>query len=341
VFSEPTARRPGEGRARYTPLLRRVLAVNAAVLVAATALTLAVLSPAEGLSSVAVDEGVVLLVALAATLLVNLVLLRRAFSPLERLTALARTVDPARRGERLAIEGPASEATELAGEFNAMLARLEDERRESARRVLAAQEAERLRIAQELHDEVGQTLTAVLLGLQRAGRGLPADRVEALDEVAETARGTLEDVRRIALELRPEALDDLGLPSALVALGNRLAERTGVRVHRRLDPGLPPLGADVELVVYRVAQEALTNVVRHAGVREAELYLTTRDGRVTLRVLDAGPGIAADAERDSAGGLRGMRERALLIGADLSVATGPSGGTEVRLDVPVGTGARA
>jgi two-component system sensor histidine kinase UhpB len=302
------------------------------VLVGACVVTILVLSPGK-LHSLAAKEGIVLVAALALVVVINLVLLRRAFGPLEALTALARRVDLTRPGQRVPVGRYRSEATELATTFNEMLARLENERRDATRRVLAAQESERLRIAQELHDEVGQTLTAVLLQLGRSARHAdPALGAELL-ETQETARASLEDVRRISRELRPEALDDLGLSSALVALTERFSQSGGLQVERRLERELPQLSDEAELVIYRVAQEALTNVARHAATNRAELELAARDGRLTLRVLDDGAGI--DPSGGEGGGLRGMRERAVLVGAELTVSRRSRGGTEVRLDVPL------
>jgi len=314
------------GTPRYTPLFQRVAALNAIVLVAACAVTIVVVSP-QKLSSIAVGEAVVLLAALVLVATVNLYLLRRALEPLEALTALARRVDLTRPGQRVPVSPYESEVSELATTFNEMLERLESERRESTRRVLDAQESERLRVSRELHDEVGQTLTAVLLQLGRIAKHAPPELAVELDDAQERARETLEEVRRISRELRPEALDDLGLASALVAL----SERYGLDVTRRLDRDLPALDEETELVIYRVAQEALTNVARHSGCERVELELLSDNGSLTLRVLDDGRGI--DAE--DGGGLRGMRERAVLVGADLSVKRRQTGGTEVRLEVPL------
>ena len=325
----------GEPRAvvgQYTPLFRRVAALNAAVVIGACVVTILVLSPGK-LHSFAASEAIVLAAALALVVVINLVLLRRALRPLEALTALARKVDLTRPGQRVPVGHYQSEVSELATTFNEMLARLEKERRDATRRVLAAQEGERLRIAQELHDEVGQTLTAVLLQLGRSARQAdPALEAELL-ETQETARASLEDVRRISRELRPEALDDLGLTSALVALTERFAQGAGLKVRRDLDRELPTLSEEAELVIYRVAQEALTNVARHSGSHTAELSLTCSNGGLTLRVLDDGKGF--DPQDGEGGGLRGMRERAVLVGAQLAVMRRPRGGTEVRLRVPL------
>jgi two-component system sensor histidine kinase UhpB len=314
------------------PLLWRVFATNAAVLVAATLVL--VLSPATVSFPVALTEVVVLAGGLAAMLALNLALLRRALAPLARLTRFMRGVDPLRPGGRAAV-GPADlEVAELTAAFNDMIERLETERRESARTALAAQERERWRIARELHDEVGQALTAVMLQLERARRraddGVRAD----VDEAREAVRASLEEVREIARRLRPEALDDLGLASALAALTNDVSRRTGVRVERRVAADLPALAPEAELVVYRVAQEALTNVARHSDARCAWVTLGDNGGgRVELTVRDDGRGLERDANAGGAG-LRGMRERAVLIGATLDVESRLGDGTTVRLRLP-------
>jgi two-component system sensor histidine kinase UhpB len=315
---------------RYVPLFQRVAGINALLLIAAVVVTLLVLAPRK-FSSFAADEAGVLIAALGLLAVANLVLLRRVVRPLEALIALARRVDLSRPGDRMPGAAPTSEAGELAITFNEMLARLEAERREATGRVLAGQEAERLRIAQELHDQVGQELTAVLLGLARIQGRLPAPLRDEMTEAQEAVRTSLEDVRRIALELRPEALDDLGLVSALAVLCERFAQRSGVTVTQHVDEELPMLDPESELVVYRVAQEALTNVARHSGTSRAELTLRARESGVVLTVSDAGHGLAVGAEPGT--GIRGMRERAALIGARLELDRGPQGGCQVTLAV--------
>jgi two-component system sensor histidine kinase UhpB len=277
----------------------------------------------------------VLVAALALVALLNALLVRRVVSPLQALTALARRVDLANPGQRIPKARPTSEAGELALTFNQMLARLEQERRESTRRVLAAHESERLRIAQELHDEVGQTLTAVLLQLSRVEARLPSDLRGELREAQEAARASLEDVRRIATELRPETLDDLGLASALAALGEGFGQRAGLRVDHDIQPDLPQLDSEAELVVYRVAQEGLTNVARHARCDAAELTFAGDADYLELTVRDYGRGLP-NGPRPDGTGVRGMRERAALIGADLTLGKPRDGpGTELRLEVPL------
>lgn len=309
-------------RLSRVPLLWRVFAINALLLVAATLLL--ALTPVTIHARIAIVEGLDLAVALVVMLAANLLLLRHTLRPVGRLVERMRGIDLLQPGQRIPEQGGV-EVTELTHTFNEMLERLETERRESARRALRAQEAERSRIAGGLHDEVGQVLTGVLLQLDD-------------DETKQAVRQALEEVRRIARELRPEMLEQLGLVSALTELSRKFAESSGVRVERRFASDLPGLSNDAELAVYRVAQESLTNVARHAGATQVEIALQPGAGSVVLRVIDDGRGMPGpDAlALNGHGGLRGMRERALLVGGALAVKRGGDGGVEVRLEVPAG-----
>jgi two-component system sensor histidine kinase UhpB len=312
------------------PLFWRVFGTNAAVLV--LAFLALVLAPVTVSVPTAAFELVVLAAGLLALLALNLALLRPAFRPLDELVETMRGHDPLSPGRRVRVEGgPAIVA--LAQSFNEMLDRLEAERRDSARRALLVQEGERQRIARELHDEVGQTLTGVMLQVEGLAATIPEQSREQLDELRETARHGTEEVRRIVRRLRPEALEDLGLQSALAALATAIGEQARLRIERRLEPRLP-LSQEQELVVYRIAQEALTNVARHAEAAQVHLDLERANEHVVLTVRDDGRGLPPDAFRSSEG-IRGMRERAMLIGAQLTIAEPPSGGTEVRLSIPL------
>jgi two-component system sensor histidine kinase UhpB len=281
---------------------------------------------------VLLSELAVLLAGVAVMLAVTFFLLHRTLRPLQTLTQTMRRIDPLAPGQRVAVDATDPEVLELSRAFNDMLDRLEHEQRESARMALSVQEAERSRVARELHDEVGQTLTAMLLQVEGLAPEIPEHLRDELEELRETARTGAEEVRRIAQRLRPEALEELGLPSALLALSTAFAEQTGVATDRHVTRDLR-LSPEEELVVYRVAQEALTNIARHAGARHAELSLARDDGMVVLRVCDDGRGATRDELRSSYG-VRGMRERAMLIGAALRIDTAPGGGTEVVLRIP-------
>jgi two-component system sensor histidine kinase UhpB len=338
-MNAPAASRAGVGPAEpsrrgYVPLLYRVAAINALLVIAAVTLTIVILAPGK-VSVLAVDgEVVVVLVTVGLVVLANVLLLRRVVGPVQALTEFARRIDDSTLARRVPAAEPTSEAGELALTFNEMLARLEAERRESTGRVLRAQEAERLRIAQELHDQVGQELTAVLLGLARVASHAPASLAEDVLAIQDAVRDNLEDVRRIALELRPDALDDLGLASALAMLADRFSEQLGLEVAEHIDVDLPALAPEVELVVYRVAQEALTNVARHSASSRAELTLEHGPGHLVLVVRDEGLGLPPGNVPGT--GIRGMGERAALIGARLAVRNAPDGaGCEVRLEAPL------
>jgi two-component system, NarL family, sensor histidine kinase UhpB len=318
------------GRVSSLPLFWRVFGTNALVLALAT-LAL-IFAPVTVSAPVAFTELLILLVGLLVLLGLNLALLRPAFRPFDQLADTMRRHDPLAPGERAHVDG-GPDVTMLAQTFNEMLDRLESERRESARMALVVQEGERRRIARELHDEVGQTLTAAMLQVEGLAAVIPEDLREQLDELRETARSGTEDVRRIARQLRPEALEDLGLQSALAALATAFAEQAHVRVDRRLGQILP-LSEEEELVIYRVAQEALTNVARHADATRVALRLEREGRQIVLTVRDNGRGLSPGALTSSYG-FRGMRERAMLIGAELVIDEPPGGGTQVQLCIPV------
>lgn len=318
------------------PLLWRVFLPGAVALVVAAVALLALpvsIGAEPGWVEVALVGG-----ATAALLAVNLLLTRRALAPIRRLTALARDVDLLEPGQRL----PASSAgdmDELVKAFNQMLERLEHERADSAGRLLLAQEGERRRIAHDLHDQVGQTLTAVLLQLKRAAESAPPAVREDLRGAQAAARSGLEELSRVVRRLRPEALDDLGLASALTALCTAVGRHAGIAVERRIDHGLPALPPETELVIYRVAQEALTNVGRHADATRAVVTLEARPGAVALTVSDDGIGMRdPQACARGGGGIRGMRERALLVAGNLNVEPAAEGGVRVELTIPLATG---
>jgi two-component system sensor histidine kinase UhpB len=312
-------------------ILSRVFTVNAVVF--ALAVVILIVSPATVSNPISLTELVVLIVGLLATLAVDLLLLAVVLAPLRTLATLMGNVDPMRPGQRAPVSSWAStEVIALASALNKMLDRVETERRESARRALAAQEGERLRVARELHDEVGQTLTAVALQAERASRE-PSARSHELGEIVETIRSSLDDVRRIARELRPEALDDLGLTDALISLCLRVERQGTVKVVREISGGLPPLTSEIELVIYRVAQEALTNTLRHSQASQVWVTLTREDRGVVLSARDDGDGLPT--QLGQTGGFDGMRERALLIQASLEIISSPGAGVEVRLTAPV------
>jgi two-component system sensor histidine kinase UhpB len=309
---------------------RRVFLLNASILVAATLVV--VITPATISFPVELTEAIVLVVGLSAILVVNAVALRAVFAPLERLMRLMRDVDPLRPGERLEVSGP-QEVSELVAVFNEMLDRLEGERRESGQRALAAQEGERRRVAQELHDDVGQILTGVLLRLESLARQAPVGLLEDVRAMQDATREAMDRVNYVIRQLRPEALSDLGLGKALAALARRVEEESHLKVRDRVGAGFDDLGEERELVIYRVAQESLTNAVRHAQASEVQLSLERTPDRVVLRICDDGIGLRHGPPARHV--ILGMRERAMLVGAGLAIGDRNDGGVEVVLTVPL------
>jgi len=313
---------------RKVPLFWRVFAVNGGLLAAIAVLLVA--TPVEISAPISLEQVLIVVAGLAITLAANALLLRQAVSPLGQLAWRMETVDLLRRGQRIDVQRD-DEVGRVVRAFNLMLDRLESERQESGRRVLAAQEAERVGIARDLHDEVGQVLTGVLLHLNSIAASAPSQRDE-IDEAKQAVRVALDEVRRISSELRPEMLEQLGLASALTELSTTFARVSGLHVERRFDAPLPKLSADTELAVYRIAQESLTNIARHAAATEVTISLERGNDSVVLSVSDNGRGFAGPPQEH--GGLRSMRERALLIDGALAVNASRSGGVHVRLEVP-------
>jgi len=207
--------------------------------------------------------------------------------------------------------------------------------RDALRRAVAAQELERKRLARELHDETGQALTSILLGLstvEHAG-DLDSARVAA-GELRALVVATLQDVRRLAVELRPSALDDFGLEPALRRLGQTVRETSGLDVQVETRLGESRLPAEIETVVYRIVQEALTNVLKHARARRVSVVATRKDDGVSVVIEDDGRGFRPGAS--TAGlGLVGMRERVQLLDGAIEVESRPGAGTMVILELPL------
>jgi two-component system, NarL family, sensor histidine kinase UhpB len=315
--------------ARASSLFWRVFAVNAGLLALIAILLIA--SPVTISAPIKLTQALVIVIGLAVAVAANAFLLRRAFKPLERLAERMDMVDLLRPGQRLRVARN-DEVGRVVHAFNKMLDRLESERQQSGRRVLAAQEAERVGIARDLHDEVGQLLTGVLFQLDSIAGAAPEHR-EDLEEAKSTVRRALDEVRRISSELRPEMLEHLGLVSALTELTSTFGRVSNVQIERRFDPTLPKLTPDTELAVYRIAQESLTNIARHAQATRVTITLERGTDSIVLRVADDGRGF--DGKPEEHGGLRSMRERALLIEGALAIKPAPGGGVEVRLEVPV------
>ena len=206
--------------------------------------------------------------------------------------------------------------------------------RDALRRAVAAQETERRHLARELHDETGQALTSILLGLAAAEQaGSPAEVHAALGELRTLVVETLQDVRRLAVELRPKALDDFGLEPALRRLGQSVRESAELDVQVEARLGVVRLPAEVETAVYRIVQEALTNVVKHADAQHVSIVLTRKNGVVSVVIEDDGQGFEPGRAGDRLG-LTGMRERVELLDGSLLVDSSPGRGTTLVFELP-------
>jgi two-component system sensor histidine kinase UhpB len=272
--------------------------------------------------------------AIVLFLLVNMLMLRRRFSPLDRLIEQMEAIDPADPGD---FEAPsdheAEEVDRLAASFRRMLGRIETERRQSGRLVMRAQEEERGRLARDLHDEVNQSLTAILLRLEALGQSAPAAVAAEVSELKLLVNQAMEELLRLARQLRPSALDDHGLESAIVSQVRRFASQTGIDADVRTAGEPLALEPDQEIAAYRFTQEALSNVAQHAGARHVEVELSSNGNALELTVRDDGRGFEPDAEQRGVG-LLGIAERARLVGARFEVDSRPGGGTALTLQVP-------
>ena len=318
---------------RSRTLLTQVLAVNT-VLVAITAFVAAVVARARFQDAVSTQGMLLLGLAVLAVVLLNSMLLRRRLEPMGKLVKTMSQVDLASPGHRADVSnGASSEVQRLAADFNRMMGRLEHERREAGRAVLRAQEQERSRIAQDLHDEVNQALTAILLRLEATMADAPLHLVAELSETKQLATQAMEELLHLARELRPTALDDHGLIAALASQISSFGERTGMRTRFHAPSGdFPRLSDEEQLVIYRVTQESLSNVAQHAAASRVEVELNFI-GRTVLRVRDDGRGFATanGNGRSNRLGVSGMRERALLVGGRLNIFSSPGEGTTIEL----------
>jgi two-component system, NarL family, sensor histidine kinase UhpB len=317
-------------------LMTQVLIVNLLLIIAAVVAASVAANPDLEISSKP-EAAMVMGFAVALTVLVNVVLLQRRFRPLERLVDEMERADLSRPGANLREPGKfggPEEVERIHQAFRRMLERLETERRRTSSAALTAQEEERARIARDLHDEVNQSLTGLLLRLEAVRSHAPVELARELDETKALANQAMEELLALARQLRPTALDDLGLKAALAGNVDELSRSSGIRASFEADGDFSDLPADSQLVLYRVAQEALSNAAQHAEAENVLVKLAREDSQAELTIADDGRGFTFD--QTSRGlGLGGMRERALLVGGDLRIESRPEVGTRVRLRVPI------
>jgi two-component system sensor histidine kinase UhpB len=307
-----------------------------------------------------VTHAVLVLAALCLSAGLTMLLLRETFRPIRSLRAATQRFnagDYSARADVTPLTDP--DVAGLVLEVNALWDRLEadaatirektDQAERLAAQVIMAQEEERRRVARELHDEAGQALTAVIIGLERGlasmpevyATDLPIQPRQLISNLRDLAAQTLDEVRKLALELRPSVLDDLGLVAALRQYVRSTEERSGLSAQLTItgwDEGDPRLPAEVETALFRIAQEALTNAIRHARATSVQVRLRSSDGVVSLEVRDDGIGMAAvpAVEAGEHLGMFGMRERAKLLGGEFHAAPVSPRGTLIQVTIPLG-----
>lgn len=321
------------------PLYYKILVANAVIVVAVVGVAVAILHP-----NLTVEGGKLLALVgagLLASIGSNALILRLALSPLARLE---RTAERVQAGDLSARVEPSdladAEMERVTTTFNTMLASGDHYRqrlREVAARALNAQEEERKRIARELHDGTAQTLAALRVRL-RIARSLEDGeaRKQLLERISADLGEAAEELRRIAQGLRPPALDMLGLAPAIESYARGVGETAGVSVVLELQPVEGLLSPDAELALYRIVQEALSNVARHSGAATVRVWLEPGRLSVTARIEDDGRGFAVRAEMTNGGlGLYGMQERAAYVGGSVEIESEPGRGARVRVTIPV------
>ena len=322
-------------------LFYKILIANGAIVLAST-ITATALTRAALRSGAAVPVFLMAAAAVLLTLLVNALILRIALRPLELLEGAAAEVHDGNLDARVPyspLRDP--QMDRLTRTFNSMLDRLEGYRQRLsgvAARALMAEEQERKRIARELHDDTAQTLAALLIRLRIArSEADPAARDDALDHFREEVGEALERIRRFARGLRPPALEELGVAAALESHVRSLSESIGIPIRIETHPIDGRLSPDAELAFYRIAQEAISNAVRHANPERVQVRIGEDADGVTLSVSDDGSGFdlrAVTAREDGGLGLFGMNERAAYFGGQVNIDSEPGVGTTVRATIP-------
>ncbi|MEJ5247311.1 HAMP domain-containing sensor histidine kinase [Caldilinea sp.] len=332
-------------RLLHTPLFYKILWANIAIValgaVAGTIITVwhvTAFPDQEHYPLIALFAGAGVVI----SVLVNQWVLRKALEPLDRLQTAVEAIRSGSRNVRVELGDNSDERFDrLAEAFNQMLEQIEHDSqrlRQLSHQILQAQEEERRRLAHELHDEAAQSLTSLLVHIRLLERAQnPAEAQRHIQELRELTARALEDVRRVALDLRPKILDDLGLAAALEWRVDELNKAHGLQASITIEGMERRLPREMELVFYRIAQEALSNVCRHAQAKKVAVSLHSDGRRCILEVVDDGVGFDAsrlDGRKGDGLGLIGMRERIAMIGGSLEIASRPGAGTRIKAQAP-------
>ena len=316
---------------RDDSLIGQVVAAN----VVLVALTILAAGLAAGIGDFHEErwQAVVIALALVLTFCVNLWMLQRRFQPLGRLIDRIERIDPAGPATFELDQGdPVAEIDRLGKSFKRLLDGIESERRRSGQLVIRAQEEERRRLARDLHDEVNQALTGILLRLEALSQDSSPEQAEDVAELKRLVNQAMDELLSLARQLRPSALDDHGLVPAIEAQLSRFAAQGGFAAQLRTEGDPEDLAEAAQTAIYRTVQESLQNIGRHAGATAVEVDLDVDCGQAQLRVRDDGSGFDPRASSNRLG-LKGMAERARLVGGELDVRSAPGSGTTVTLRI--------
>jgi two-component system sensor histidine kinase UhpB len=333
---------PVVDQVRRRPLFQKVIIANTTLIVigAAMGLYLEKKYYAEGAVGFV---GLFVFSGLALSILINYVLVRLAFRPLDDVSEAMKAIRAGHRGIRVPEVTDDPQMEELSKSLNAMLNSLDNQRKRAAASVIKAQEEERKRIARELHDETSQSLTSLIIGIRMVQEVVPQALPEMRDRlrlINDQAHETLNEVHNMAIRLRPSVLDDLGLSAALRSYSKEFSENTGIAVNLQLLAMNQRLTPELETVLYRVVQEALTNVARHAGADECRVTIRRKETSILGIIEDNGGGfdpqlVMMSEEHGRGLGLHGMKERIELVGGSLEFESRPTEGTTIMIEVPI------
>ncbi|MHB8858145.1 MAG: sensor histidine kinase [Thermoleophilia bacterium] len=333
---------PVMNRIRRRPLFQKVVIANTALIAAGSIMGYYLeVKYFEG-----GDMGFVLLFifsGLALCVLINYLLVRMAFRPMDDVSDAMKAIRAGHRGIRVPEVTDDPQIEELSKSLNSMLNSMEKQRKKAAASVIKAQEEERKRIARELHDETSQSLTGLVIGIRMVQEIVPEtmpELTERLENINDLAHATLNEVHTMAVRLRPSVLDDLGLAAALRSYAKEFSENTGIAVDMQLLGMSQRLLPELETVLYRVVQEALTNVARHSEASQCMVTLRRKDNMIKGTIRDNGQGfdsqkVMMSDEKGRGLGLHGMKERIELVGGSLEFDSRPQDGTTIFIEVPL------